>query len=325
MASCFLLLKPMTWQLKMYVRKNIHWRVIWAYSWRDVLIITLYDTLAAILYGPLHIHVLDVPWQLVSIVGVAVSFYVGFKNSSAYSRFSEARTLWGGIVNRSRSWAWQVLANNHAAEAPGSYALWQHELVDRQIAWVNALRLHLRRQPELWETEVAPFLSGLEATAVRRQANPPAQLLLAQAHALREVGKHFNGLQQNSLIDELRELTSLQGGCERIKTTPFPRQYAFSSQVFVWIFAALLPLGLFGEFNKLGHGNFWYTVPFSVLVSWVFITIELVGHISENPFENRMNDVPMSALCRTIEIDLRQMLGETGLPSPIQPIDGVLY
>ena len=126
-------------------------------------------------------------------------------------------------------------------------------------------------------------------------------------------------------MEDLRELTNLQGGSERIKNTPFPRQYAFSSVVFVWLFIALLPLGLLAEFEKLGHGQYWMTVPFSVLVSWVFITIELVGHISEDPFEHRMNDVPMTALCRTIEIDLRQMLDETDLPPVIQPVNGVLY
>ena len=93
----------------------------------------------------------------------------------------------------------------------------------------------------------------------------------------------------------------------------------------MWLFIAILPLGLLGEFEKLGEGHYWLTVPFSVLVSWVFITIELVGHISEDPFENQMNDVPMTALCRSIEIDLRQMLGETELPAPKQPVDGVLY
>ena len=66
-------------------------------------------------------------------------------------------------------------------------------------------------------------------------------------------------------------------------------------------------------------------MPFSVLVSWVFITIELVGHISEDPFENRMNDVPMTALCRSIEIDLRQMLGESEVPAPVQAEHGILY
>ena len=312
----------------MYVRKHIHWRVIWNYSWRDVLIFSAYDLLLAVLYGPLHVHWLDVPWQLVSIVGVAVSFYVGFKNNGAYSRFSEARQLWGGIVNRSRSWAMLVLGNTQALvpnqPLTAAQVELQRDLVYRQLAWVNALRLHLRRQPERWAQEVSPLLAPGEAARLQGLANPPAQLLLAQACALRAADGLFSELQHRTLVEDLREMTNLQGGCERIKNTPFPRQYAFSSLVFVWLFVALLPLGLLGEFEKLGHGHYWLTVPFSVLVSWVFITIELVGHISEDPFENQMNDVPMTALCRGIEIDLRQMLGETNTPPKLEPVNGVL-
>ncbi|WP_426491374.1 hypothetical protein [Hymenobacter sp. 102] len=59
-------------------------------------------------------------------------------------------------------------------------------------------------------------------------------------------------------------------------------------------------------------------------LSWVFSTIELVGDMSEDPFENRMNDVPMTALCRSIEVDLRQMLGESVLPAVARPVDSVL-
>ncbi|WP_051718533.1 bestrophin family protein [Hymenobacter sp. IS2118] len=292
-----------------------------------MLIFLVYDTLVAVLYGPLHVHWLDVPWQLVSIVGVAVSFYVGFKNNGSYSRFNEARQLWGGIVNRSRSWSMLVLGHTlpaHPAALTSEQVACQRGLVYRQMAWVNALRLHLRRQPELWETDVAPLLARAEAARLRGLANPPAQLLLVQTQALRAAGNLFNDLQHRTLVEDLRELTNLQGGCERIKNTPFPRQYAFSSLVFVWLFIAILPLGLLGEFEKLGHGHYWLTVPFSVLVSWVFATIELVGHISEDPFENQMNDVPMTALCRTIEIDLRQMLGEAEVPPKLESVRGVL-
>jgi putative membrane protein len=313
----------------MYVQKHIHWRVIWSYSWKDLLIFIVYDLTLAILHGPLQMTWLDIPWQLVSILGVAVSFYVGFKNSSSYNRFSEARQLWGGIVNRSRNWTMLVLANTQpAALVPRSpeRVAYQRQLIYRQIAWVNALRLHLRRQTkEQWDQAVAPFLDPAESDYLRTTVNPPAQLLLRQSQALQEADGLFSELQHRTLVEDLRELTNLQGGSERIKNTPFPRQYAFSSAVFVWLFIALLPLGIQGEFEKLGHGHYWLTVPFSVLVSWVFVTIELVGHISEDPFENRMNDVPMTALCRSIEIDLRQMLGETSLPAPVQPVDGVLY
>ncbi|WP_426491382.1 bestrophin family protein [Hymenobacter sp. 102] len=255
----------------MYVRRNIHWRIAWRYAWKNVLLFTLYDLTLAVLFGPLGFHWLDVPWQLVSIVGVAVSFYVGFKNNSAYARFNEARTLWGGIVNRSRSWSVFVLTNTQQTDTEPAPTITapQRALVLRQLAWCNALRLHLRRQPELWAEAVTPLLTAEEDNQLRRVANAPAQLLLLQGRAVAQAEGLFNDLQRRTLMEELRELANLQGGCERIKNTPYPRQYAFSSLVFVWVFILILPLGLLAEFEKLGHGHFWLTVPFSVLVSGV--------------------------------------------------------
>jgi putative membrane protein len=52
--------------------------------------------------------------------------------------------------------------------------------------------------------------------------------------------------------------------------------------------------------------------------------MEIIGDYTENPFEGMANDVPMLSLCRTIEIDLRQMLGEKSLPKPVEIVNGVL-
>jgi ion channel-forming bestrophin family protein len=126
------------------------------------------------------------------------------------------------------------------------------------------------------------------------------------------------------LMGTLTELYNLQGACERIKNTPFPRQYAYFSTLFTWIFILLLPFGLIGEFKDMGHHLMWLMIPFYVLISWIFYTMEAVGDNSEDPFENFINDVPMTALCRTIEIDLREMLNETDIPPKMQAKNGVL-
>jgi len=322
----------------MYVRKNIRWHITWKYAQQSLLIFTGYSILVCVVYGPLHFPYLSIPWQPVATLGIAVSFYIGFKNNGSYDRFWEARQLWGGVVNYSRTWSVQALEyvtsvvdapNVDAPAASGAELSLRHRrLVYRQIAWVNALRLNLRRQPDLWDTDVAPFLDPAESTAMRRKQNPPAHLLRQQAADLRVLHDErglLNDFQHVNMMQSIEQLFNLQGGCERIKNTPFPRQYAYYSYVFVWIFAALLPLGLIGEFAKIGPSHIWLTVPFSVLVSWVFNTIEVVGHTSENPFENEINDVSMTAICRTIEIDLREMLGETHLPPKLAPIDDVLY
>ncbi|MCB2407143.1 bestrophin family protein [Hymenobacter lucidus] len=322
----------------MYIRENLRWRVIWKYAWRSVLLFTLYSLLLCTLYSVAGLHFIAIPWQPVATLGIAVSFYIGFKNNGSYDRFWEGRQLWGGIVNASRTWAIKALefvtsivdAPNVQAPAASAHELSHRhrQLVYRHIAWCNALRLQLRRQPELWDEQVAPFLDPEESEIMRRKQNPPTHLLRQQSaelRILREERGLLNDFQHVSMVETIEQLYTLQGGCERIKNTPFPRQYAFFSYVFVWLFIALLPLGLLGEFSKLGPDHVWLTIPFSVLVSWVFNTIEIVGHTSENPFDNQMNDVPMTALCRTIEIDLREMLGETQLPTRLEPIDDILY
>ena len=137
---------------------------------------------------------------------------------------------------------------------------------------------------------------------------------------------------QIALMGLLDELYTLQGKCERIKNTPFPRQYAFFAWLFVWLFVLLVPLGLTSVFEDLAgdlagdnYSSSISLIVSSALIAWVFRIMEFIGDNSEDPFEAGVNDVPMNALCRTIEIDLRQMLGETELPPREQPVAEVLY
>ena len=320
----------------MYVRKNLRLSVVWGLTRRSLFVFVLYNTLICFLYGPLDVHALDIPWQPVALLGTAVAFYIGFKSNGSYDRFWEGRQLWGSIVNTSRTWAIQAFEFVQAPPAEGrppapALTDLHRRLLYRQLAWCNALRLHLRRQTnELWDAEVAPFLPADEAASAKQLSNPPTHLLRRQSIELHELFERglLTEFRQVALMQTIQDLFNAQGGCERIKNTPFPRQFAFFSFVFVWLFAALLPLGLVEEFDSraaLGQYHVWLMVPFSVLVSWVFNVIEVVGHTSENPFENDTYDVPMTAICRSIEIDLRELLGETALPPKIEAVDDVLY
>ena len=115
-----------------------------------------------------------------------------------------------------------------------------------------------------------------------------------------------------------------QGKCERIKKFPLPRQYANMSRYFVNIFIFLLPFSLIPEMMKLGILGFWLSIPITALIGWVYAMMEAVGDSSENPFQSMANDIPMLSLCRVIEIDLREMLGETDLPPNIEDKNGIL-
>ena len=169
----------------------------------------------------------------------------------------------------------------------------------------------------------------------KKRVNPATHLVKNQAMdiCMLKEKEILDGFQEDQMQSVLEEFYNLQGKCERIKNTPFPRQYGYFSKVFTWIFVLLLPFGLLDVFENDAMNNpegmlEWYVflmIPFSVLISWIFATMESVGDNSEDPFEGRLNDVPMTALCRTIEIDLRDMLDEEELPEPVAPKDNILY
>ena len=344
----------------MYVRKNFTLYGILSFSWFHIIWLTLWALIVMGLHAMLHDHWLAVPWLPLSIIGTAVAFYVGFKNNSAYDRMWEARKIWGAIVNSSRMLGTTVkgYVSNQFTPIDLADSELHHihkRLLYRHIAWLYALRSQLLI-PTQWEhlggnkyrkkyiesrmktygiglypdevtqMELTTFLEKEEHDKVINFQNTATQIIDNQSQELKK-------LREKDLIDDFRhmELQKIlndfythQGKAERIKKYPLPRQYGSLSFIFVGIFVFLLPFGLITEFHKLGEGGAWLTVPFTVLVGWVYVMMELVGDYSENPFEGLGNDIPMLSLCRVIEIDLREMLGETDLPPAIQPVNNVL-
>jgi putative membrane protein len=115
-----------------------------------------------------------------------------------------------------------------------------------------------------------------------------------------------------------------QGGSERIKNFPYPRQYATLNLWFVKIFVLLIPLGMLQEFGKLGNNMIWLTIPFAALSGWIFTTLEKIGESSENPFEGSANDVPITQMSRNIEIDMLEMLQVSHQLEPLKPSNFIL-
>jgi len=184
------------------------------------------------------------------------------------------------------------------------------------------------------EEELEPYLSEEERADIAAKSKKPTQILSLQSTQLRE-------LKMRGLIEDFRhmemqnvlvELYALQGKSERIKNFPYPRQYATLNSIFLWIFILLVPFGVMFEFDRIGEelkagypvvGSYfvWLSVPFSAMVMWVFHTMERIGRVSENPFEGKSMDIPITTISRGIEIDLREMLNETpaSIPAPIEP------
>ena len=312
-------------------------------------IFVLLDTVPIILFHVLGWNWLSIPWQPISLIGIAVAFYLGFKNNSSYERLWEARKIWGGIVNASRSFTVMVrdfIHNEGTLVVKSEIELKEikKRLVRRHIAWLHALALQLRKVMD-WEhkgkqveelrkqlgtdyseekfEKLKDYLSAEDYDYVMSKGNKASHILSLQSKDLMEQRtkgplEHFRHLEIQSLITELY---GLQGKSERIKNFPFPRQYATVNYFFTVIFILLLPFGMINVFALSSVSwMIWLSIPFSVVGSWVFWTMEMIGDYSENPFEGTYNDVPISSMAVGIEIDILQMIEETDLPDPVKPV-----
>ncbi|ATB50851.1 bestrophin family protein [Corallococcus macrosporus] len=385
----------------MIVGRRLSWHIILRYVGRGVAIHVLFALTVIVGYRVFDAEWLSVPAMPVSVLAAALGVLLAFRNGSAYDRWWEARSLWGGVVNWSRTFARQVLtllprpergaADSLQELAPPSSPLLRtaaerskplltvsgtrasdgavrdqfgqarvhpeqgspreklasmhtapqaegeargvtgglvtditedaRELVYAQIGFVNAMRCHLRRQDPL--PEIVPFFRPAVIEALREEQNVPSALLLWMGTRLRRIYGQVSNTQQVLFLHvtmdrTLSELTNVLGACERIKNTPLPRQYDILLLAMTRAYLVLLPLGVVTELG-------WLTPIVTAVIAFLFIGLDAVGRDIEEPFEDDVSDTPMTALCRTIEINLRQMLGETELPPPVQPRNGLLY
>jgi putative membrane protein len=171
------------------------------------------------------------------------------------------------------------------------------------------------------------YLSKEEQAQLSTFGNMATQLLDKQTEVVQGFFQRgqINMMQQMELQRIINSFYEEQGKAERIKRFPLPRQYGSYGFVFVCIFVFLLPFGIVCEFSKLGDAYIWLSVPVGVVIGWIYVVMEMIGDYSENPFEGLPNDVPMLSICRTIEIDLLQMIGEQNIPKPIQAKENVLF
>ena len=261
----------------------------------------------------------------VGLLATVVGIFIVFRFNEAYQRWWEARILWGGLVNESRNFAREVVTFVNPKRVPTIRSdeeakRIQKTLIYRHLAYCNALRLSLRRE-DSWE-ELEPFLSDEDMQKLEGYVNKPTRLTFLQATELNEL--FDTDISRSILLRQLdstiNRLLDIQGGCERIKNTAFPDEVRFVSRAMVWLSAIAIPIAFFGA-NDVIHA---LEVVAAVVISLSFMVVEQLGAALKNPFENLDNDTPMTALCRTIEIDLRQQIGETDLPPAIEPVDGVL-
>lgn len=311
--------------------------------------LTILSAIPTILYF-LGWKFLSVPWQPIAIMGTAVAFIVGFKNNASYSRLWEARQIYGSIINDSRSFGY-ILRDALTAKDPQKVKA----MFLRHYAWLTALRFQLR-EPRAWENmgtaqfdeyakkyevpertskledELKKYLAEDELQYIISKKNRATQLMAAQSRELSEAYAKgdINDFQWTQINQQLVKFTDDQGKAERIKNFPYPRNFSSITTYLLLLFILFVPFGLLKELDKLGDGTLlegwtlWFNIPFSLLVTWCFHTLDSVGEASVNPFEGSPNDVPITQISRTIEIDMRDMLDESGLPPAITPKNNIV-
>lgn len=339
----------------MHAGKNFSFLEVISWTRRDIYFLLIISAIPTCCFVFLDWRWLAIPWLPIALLGTAVAFVVGFKNNASYDRMWEARKSWGAIVNASRGWgimARDYVSNKHAMTKLSDKELRdiQLKLTHRHFAWLTALRFQLR-EARTWEaiykkhnqeykdrwfkvhehnhkieTELLKYLPEDEVNLIMSKTNKAAQIISMQSAHLKE-------LLDKGLIEDFRhmeleklllEFLNQQGACERIKNFPYPRQFATLNLYFIRIFVALVPLGMLQEFDKQGGNMIWLSIPFSALSTWIFTTMEKIGESTESPFEGSANDVPITAMSRAIEIDLRELFNEENIPAPLKPENNIL-
>lgn len=285
-------------------------RQILSEVWKPLLFLFVWDVAVTVTYYVLPFRAPSLP---LTIFGSALALFLGFRDNSAYERWWEGRILWGAMINASRNIAREIRNFLPADEA---YDL-RRTLILRHIAYVNALRCQLRKQPV--DGEVLRFLSRGEAEPALARANTANGIIDGSGRRIDDARRRgwIDTIQQSRMESTLVDILNAQGGMERIKNTPLPNQYRFFPTFFTHLFCLLLPIGLvetLGIATPLG----------STVAGLMFLAVLQIGDDLVDPFANTIHDVPLSAMCRTIEIDLLEAIGETP-PTPLQPVKGVLW
>lgn len=294
---------------------------------------------------------LALPWSVLALLGTAAAFIVGFKNAHTYGRTVEAQQIWSSITSASRYWG--LISRDFPTGGAAHRAL-----VHRHLAWLTALRYELR-SPRVWESAarhhnldygrglfdvperavaldhaLRPYLPPDVVATLIEGARPAADLIALQSGAILELyaNQHLPVLHHTEMQKTLKDLIEQQARAERIKNFSYPRQYAIIHAILVWTFVALLPLGVVREFDRLNDGAAglmaghmaWLAVPFSMLLSWIYVALDQVGESTENPFEGGANDVPISQICRNIEGELCALIGEAAPAPPPAPRNNIV-
>lgn len=286
----------------MLLRKNIPLGYVLGKVKYEMLFVALYAVLTVVMHQTDVFSALEIPIAVPAMIATISSLLLGFRSNQAYERWWEARIIWGGIVNDSRSWTRQVLTFIGKLDDPDEHVAYvKKRLVYRHIAWLYALKGALRGQDVM--SQIERLLTPKEIEALRYYDNKHNALLKLQGYELHEIHKKgwMNDYQHVEMERTLSKFSDHMGKCERIKSTIFPETYTLYIRVAILMFVIMLPFSLMNLFGYI-------SIPISIAVSILLFLIEKMAIHLQDPFENKPTDTSMSTISAKIERDLKQML-----------------
>jgi ion channel-forming bestrophin family protein len=292
----------------MLIVARIPFRYIFRKARRELVSVLVLSTAIELLVSHDKAYLPPIQLPLVAFLGTAISLLLSFKLNQSYDRWWEARKIWGAIVNDSRTLVRQVLSFP-AKGAPTAIA---ERIARRQMAWCYCLGQSLRGLD--WKVGALEHLSEEDVREAEKHANKALALLQLHAQDLTRMCDDgiLSDYRRVAVDDTLRRLTDEMGMAERIRSTVFPRTYRLFLRAFIYLFLGSLSIAL-AELEGV------WQVVITTVVSIPFFLLEKTAFHMQDPFENRPTDTAMTAIARTIEINIRQLLGDEKVPPPLAP------
>ncbi len=244
-----------------------------------------------------------------TLIGLALSIFLSFRNNACYDRWWEARKVWGSLIVEARGLARLLGALLPDDEAEN--AAMRRRCLMRLAGFTHALHARLRGQDAA--AAAAPHLPEAERARLPACASPAdaalANLAADLGAALRQ--GRLSDVSFGLIEQKLAGLSGVQAACERIQGTPLPFAYTLLLYRTAWLYCLLLPFGLA---ESLG----WGTPVATALVAYTFFGLDTLGDELEEPFGTAANDLPLDALLQVVDGVVQDALGEP-VPPPLKP------
>lgn len=211
--------------------------------------------------------------------------------------------FWEGSIRR-------VKKNTVNNPSDDTYSSWQAHIVYLAIAQTHAFRSQMRPSCKMDGTVNAVqdrnrFLNPSEVARASRSKNPANTILLmaseilGKAHRRKEIDT-YSMIHVQKILDQM---CFIQTACERIHNTSLPLAYTLLVHRTTVVYVLLVPFAI-------APSQGWWTPLFTAIVAYTFFGLDELAKQIQEPMRDRPMCLALSAICRTVEIDALESLGE---------------